>query len=160
MYVNLWNVYKMFSWWELRHALWYGGIKYMCWHTAVWYGEPSECVSLKHDHHKRTYNMYRMSSHNRQKKNQQVGFSLLRERSAVVLHLPLKDMRGFAATLATCAGTKWEPQKKKSLPLWHSALVAGTVASQQEIRGFVFCVDGCLHGFTPKIQQSRRIGGP
>lgn len=54
-----------------------------------------------------------------------------------------KILRGCAATLATCVGTKCEPPKKiinHSL-LWHSALAAGTVASQQEICGFVSCVE-------------------
>lgn len=78
-----------------------------------------------------------------------------------MLYPSLKNMRGFAATLATCVGTKWEPQKKKkSFPLWHSALVAGTVASQQEIRAFVFCVDGCLHGFTPKTSNPGGLEAP
>lgn len=34
--------------------------------------------------------------------------------------------------------------KKKTFPLWHGALVAGTVESQQEGRPFVFQCGACM----------------
>ncbi len=51
--------------------------------------------------------------------------------------------------------------KKTPFPLWHGALVAGTVASQQEGRGFVFCVEPAwmFAWIYSKDQQARRIGG-
>lgn len=81
-----------------------------------------------------------------------------------MLDLPLKDIRGLAATLCwpplTICDTKWEPQKK-TFPLWYGELVAGNTSSQQEGRAVVFCVEAAwmFAWIYSKDQQAKMIGG-
>lgn len=86
-------------------------------------------------------------------------------RSAVVWYLPLKDIRGFVATLAARVGTLWHfvtqtgSHKKKNIPF-----VARCISSwhrQRERRGFVFCVVPAwiFAWIYSKDQQASRIGG-
>lgn len=91
-------------------------------------------------HHKKTCDIYRKPN-NKQKLAGWILF--ITSKVSCCVGSMSKILRGCAATLATCVGTKCEPPKKiinHSL-LWHSALAAGTVASQQEICGFVSCVE-------------------